>query len=219
MFRTPIVAHENCQANQERQEFFLGGQCPWRPMRDGALFMLERKGLAIGPWTANLEPGWEKGPHLRRPLRELDSPTMLGFVEWCQPKSSWLGWCRGMTLSVFETLDASLVMTLYRPWWPFSMWQVRDADDRRIGTFYRHFLFDGLGYWFAYLQAEAPGTGKFFTRTGVEMGSWQQGTAGETCLTFAQVPESSPFARMILLGMVLSWHLPERHMMKAKKGK
>ena len=56
-------------------------------------------------------------------------------------------------------------MSLYRPWGLMRMWQVFDAEERRIGSFYRQVLFDDLNYPFAYLQDEAPHRpSKFLTR-------------------------------------------------------
>jgi hypothetical protein len=124
--------------------------------------------------------------------------ALLGFAGWAPQ-----GWWRGRTIRVFEIPDASLLMTIHRPWGPMRMWQVFDAEERRIGSFYRQVLFDDLNYPLAHLQDEKPHRPrKFLTQPREELGVLEWINDGAGRLSF-QGP-INPFARMNLLGMVLT---------------
>jgi hypothetical protein len=162
--------------------------------------MLEKDRLLILPWssTAGLPRDDVAGLTQVRRIQDPSGGALLGFAGW-SPQS----WLRGTTLRVFEIPDASLLMSVHRPWGLMRMWQVYDAEERRIGSFYRKALVDGGGFPFAYLQDEQPGRPrKFLTRTRKEVGAleWQDDGAGR--LTFAASVD--PFARMNLLGVALT---------------
>ena len=63
---------------------------------------------------------------------------------------SWLFWLRKIRLDVFETDDASHLMTLMRSWTLFPIWELHDAEDRHVGSVYPKSLVtcdgDVLGY-------------------------------------------------------------------------
>lgn len=165
--------------------------------------MLESNELLILPWTSDNELK-DAGPEVRaRRIVDAGTGALLGEATWCARR--WpTSWWHGRIFRVHEGPDRSLVMTVHRPAGPLRMWQVRDAEERFVGTFYGNFLFDGLGYVLAGLHEDSSGGGKFLTRSGIELGSWKPRRDGACCLRFSSEPESSPFARMILLGKSLS---------------
>lgn len=165
--------------------------------------MLESSELLILPWkfipatAQDPSPGWTR--------RVLDPVTgaRLGFVTSSTRRWAGLSWCQRHQLDVFEDPDASSLMSVRRPWGVLRMWQVHDADERYIGAVYQGYLFDGVGYFFAYAEPSAGPTTHFFTRGRVHLGSWTNLPDGAGRLVFTPCLESSPFARMILLGRAL----------------
>lgn len=164
--------------------------------------MLEKDRLLILPWssTAGLPPEDVAGLSRVRRIQDPANNGLLGFAGWA-PQS----WWRGKTIRVFEIPDASLLMTVHRPWGPLRMWQAFDAEERRIGSFYRQTLLDAMNYPLAYLQEDRPGRPRKFLGPGptrTELGSleWLDNNAGR--LSFHG--GINPFVRMILLGMVLT---------------
>jgi hypothetical protein len=167
------------------------------------IYMLEKDRLLILPWSSTAGLPSEDVAGLTR-LRRIQDGILLGFAGWA-PQS----WWRGRTIRVFEIPDASLLMTLHRPWGPMRMWQVFDAEDRRIGSFYRQLLFDDLNYHLANLEDEKPRRPRrFLTRSKEELASLEWESDGTGRLSFHGVV--NPFARMNLLAMVLTMpFLPE----------
>jgi len=174
--------------------------------------MLQQPGLVILPWSApaGLDPAQDPPPQSSRAsfawvrqILDLHQAAELGFAG-CGPEGSrWLKWWRGRTIEVFEGIDASLLQTIRRPAGIMRMWQVFDAEEKRVGSFYRHVLFDGLGNIFAQLQEERAGRArKFLTRSGFELGAWEMRPDAVGRLTFAE--PFNPFVRMNLLAKVLT---------------
>jgi len=160
--------------------------------------MLEKERLLILPWSSTLGLPREDVAELSHVRRIQDlSGALLGFAGW-RPQ----GWWRGKTIRVFEIPDASLLMTVHRPWGPMRMWQVADAEERCIGSCYRDILLDGDSHPLAHLQEEtSKRRQKFLTRTRGELGTLEWLDDGGVRLSFQRTV--NPFARMNLLGKVL----------------
>src|SRR5688572_1376373 len=101
--------------------------------------MLEAQELAILPWSRADELVVDAGDSvaLVRRIVDAQSGQSLGFAAGQSPR-----WWRGTTVRAHEDEDASLLLTLTRPWGPFRTWRVHDAEERLIGTFYGNYLFD-----------------------------------------------------------------------------
>jgi hypothetical protein len=154
--------------------------------------MLEQRGLVLGPWTA--EPR-------QRPVRDADTGEALGFVR-CRPTHGWLQWLlNAQTLQVFETEDASLLLTLHRPSGWVRAWQLDDADGRAVATVSGVTLRDANGFCLAVAERRDEGGLRYVNGRGVEVGACAA-AAGGVCLTFS--PEATnPFLRMALLAATL----------------
>jgi hypothetical protein len=164
--------------------------------------MLEEPELLICPWAA--EPGPRSTAIRKRLIRLPATSRFLGFAR-AAPALSWWSWLTRRTLQVFETEDASLLMTLYRPWALRRTWEVRDAEERHVGFIYRNGLWDSAGARLAGTQwAAVNGAGRFLSPTGSELAAFEPGQDGIR-LVFHPVLEGKPFARMTVLAAVLSW--------------
>src|SRR4051794_30360819 len=109
--------------------------------------MLEHARLHIAGWTAAAK-GWT-----RAVSDEAGSP--LGFIRFTgRTKASWFSWLRGTRLEVYETDDASHLMTLVRSWGMTRIWDVYDADDQHIGSVYLSSLVDATGERRGYIDVE-----------------------------------------------------------------
>jgi hypothetical protein len=162
--------------------------------------MLEQRALLFGPWQPAEAGVWTQ------PVLDRVSRQRLGFVRhrtgirW--PLLRWLG---RETLEVFETEDASLLCSVHRPRGLSWCWEVRDADERRVGQVYRRLVLDGVGRRLALVVWPSSGSsGRFLTPQDAEIGTFARLDEG-TCLTFAPALDNSPFARMALLGAVLTY--------------
>src|SRR5262249_30357263 len=125
----------------------------------------------------------------------------LGFV---RRRSGLLSWLTGQAMEVFETEDASLVLTLRRPWGLSRTWEVVDAENRRVGMIYRHWLLDGLGQRLARAEPAADSApGRFIAADETELGTFDLRDDAGILLTFNE--SLDPFTRMTLLGASLSF--------------
>jgi hypothetical protein len=159
--------------------------------------MLEYQGLALGPWA-------DEDGERRRIVSVPASGNALGFVRAHGTLGSRWSWLARRSFEVFETEDASLLMSVYRPWGPFRGWSVFDAEDRRVAFIYRQSILDGAGERLAWVRPVEAGRGQFFAPGGAEVGSFEL-RHDRSLLTFGEALEGKPFARMALLGAVLSW--------------
>ena len=119
--------------------------------------MLEKQRLSILPWSssAGLPPADVEGFRWVRRIQDPAAGSILGFAGWTS-RAPLLSWWQGKSIRVFETPDASLLVTLHRPIGPLRRWRVFDAEDRRIGGFHGAVLFDGAGGVLARFQGNPP---------------------------------------------------------------
>src|SRR5687767_6376745 len=92
--------------------------------------MLEQACLLAHPWSR----ADEKSPWTRR-ITDL-AGAYLGVIRLELPSPGWFAWLRSLKLSVFETADASHLMTVTRRWAFSRIWDVYDAEDMHVGTLY-----------------------------------------------------------------------------------
>jgi hypothetical protein len=165
--------------------------------------MLESAALRIRPWEmCTADPaGRQRRGIFRRRLVEDSGGKVLGFVT---SQRRMLSWLKRKRLEVYESDDASLLMTVWGPGWLYRFWEIFDAEDRPRGVIDRAWLFDGVGEGLAILDMPAgSNSGKFTSPVGVELGTFQLLGADGARLTFTR--DLDPFARMVLLGAILSF--------------
>jgi hypothetical protein len=170
--------------------------------------MLEEPELLVCPWAAELSaPGAPAAPAVvrKRLIRTPAGGHVLGFARSLS-SSSWWSWLTRQRVQVFETDDASLLMTLYGPRGLRRTWEVRDAEERRVGHLYRHVLWEGTGSRLAVMQRSAgEGAGRFVSPSGTELAAFSLRQEAGILLDFSAALVGKPFARMMLLAAVLSW--------------
>ena len=155
--------------------------------------MLERQRLLIGPW--------EESPQPTRSVFDAASHGRLGIVRR-RPRV----WFRRETLEICETEDESLLCSIrLMPWWWFGcVSEVYDAEERRIAILRGAAIQDGLGRLLADVTEEGAGRGgKFIGRDLTMLAEWAV-SGEEVSLQFSEALASQPFAKMALLGEVLS---------------
>lgn len=174
--------------------------------------MLEQPTLLLCPWFAadsgagsdsaiDGDTGRKRAEWTRR-IIEPALERRLGFARW--DDSGLAGWLGRRLIQLFETDDASLVMTLERPWGMFRMWHVRDAEERQVGYAFRDVLFDGGGARLASLAPAGDGETALQTRGGQTLATWQHAPGGGILFRFAAHLDDNPFLRMVSLAAVLA---------------
>jgi hypothetical protein len=165
--------------------------------------MLEIASLLIHPWQYTGAVGWS------RRVVEAATGAPVGRVRWLgPPERSWFDWLRGQRLEVDETEDAALLMTLVRSWGLSRLWDVYDAEERRIGTIASPVLLDSDGGRRAYLDRADRWHGRMLSPESRVVAEYAQHGHAATHLRFAGDLEANPFLRMLLLGCVLIDDVP-----------
>jgi hypothetical protein len=161
--------------------------------------MLERQALLLGPWAEPAAPG---APPQRR-VRDAATGEALGFVARRRAGPRWLRWLLPVVLDVYETEDASLLCTFRSRKWVGNVWEVYDADERRVGSFDRGAVRDACEARLAEVRRSGGRDGgRFVSPAGLELADFGP-AAGGVLLTFTAAAEGNPFARMALLGATL----------------
>ena len=170
--------------------------------------MVEHPALLLRPWGASAGAagsaqgggGAAEGAAARR--RDVVDPVagqLLGFVRRPLRPFAWL---MRQADEIYETLDSSLLATLWRPWFVIRSWEIYDAENKRRGITLGHSVLDGAGHRLARLDASARDAGRFVAADGKELATLHINANAETLLTFTGAVD--PFTRMALLGAALS---------------
>jgi hypothetical protein len=170
--------------------------------------MLEAPSLWIHPWqrTGAVPRNWT------RLVTDGSTSAALGRVNWLgPPERSWFDWLRGQRLEVLETDDAALLLTLVRPWGLSRLWDVYDAEERRVGSIAALMLLDGEGDRRGYLDRHDHIGGRILDPTSHLLAEYGQRPDQVTQMRFAPGQEINPFLRMLLLGCVLTQQVPPPH--------
>jgi hypothetical protein len=155
--------------------------------------------LLVHGWTQRAEP--EGGRAWIRAISDA-AGRQLGFVRLAgAPRGSWFAWFRKVRLDVFETVDASHLMSVSRSWGMLRIWEVDDAEDRHVGTIHANSIISSDGEQLALIEHESPERVHLFDSIGRPLAKIGQSN-GAIEVTFASPP--NPFLRMLVLGCVLA---------------
>lgn len=161
--------------------------------------MLEQASLLVQAWMQ--APNGGGGALWTRSISDADQKP-LGFARLDRhTRSTWLPWFRKLRIDVFETEDASHLMSVSRLFAMSRAWVVDDAEDRRIGSIHAKLLLSSEGGTVASVQVESAHRVRLLDGANQFVATAQKhGALVE--LTFAPPPH--PFVRMLVLGWVLS---------------
>jgi hypothetical protein len=162
--------------------------------------MLEHALLVVHDWTQKAEPDGSLA-WMRAVTDAAGRP--LGFVRLDgDPRGAWFSWFRKVRLDLFETDDASHLMSVTRSWGMLRIWEVDDAEDRHVGTVYANSILSAEGERLAWIERATPERGRLLDSTGQQLAIFGK-KAGSLEVTFA--PPPNPFLRMLLLGCALAF--------------
>ncbi|MFO0968735.1 MAG: hypothetical protein U0793_24525 [Gemmataceae bacterium] len=171
--------------------------------------MLESRGLIVGPW-GRFEPkrAWAHAAPpgaWTRIIADAASGATLGFAAWRRSGPGFLaGWFGERQIEVFESEDASFLLSLSRGFW--RNWTVFDAEEQAIGAVFRGVRLQLRGEGFARLrQRRSPDPGGFVDRLNQTVARASRHDGSSWLVSFLDMPLSDPFARMVVLAAVLSW--------------
>ena len=172
--------------------------------------MLEHPSLFLRPWIHSfdkLRPANKvRGIGWVRAIVDPATDRALGFAGWDSGGlPGLLSWLGRKKILVFESEDASLLMTLYRPWGLFRMWEVLDAEEQRVGHLFQESVFDAYGARIATMGQAADGSETVLQApSGNILGTWQN-IPGQGCFFhFGENLDTNPFLRMVTLAGVLA---------------
>ncbi len=161
--------------------------------------MLEQRTLLVHGWTQEAEP--DGGLAWKRTIAD-STGRSLGFARLsADPRGTWFSWFRKIHLDVFETEDASHLMSVSRSWGMLRIWEVDDADNRHVGTIHANSIVSSDGERLAWIEHESPERVHLFDSIGRPLAGFAK-TAGGMEVTFASPP--NPFLRMLVLGGALA---------------
>jgi hypothetical protein len=157
--------------------------------------MLEEQALLLRPWE-------ESAGARRRVVAEPATGRPLGFARQ-QPAAPWLRWLTTSVLEVREAGDEPLLSTVHRFWNLGHLWEVRDADGRRVATVRRGRIEDRLGRTLAVRERAADGSAVWRrSPAGGVLAAATRGLEGLR-LDFTDAVADDPFAKMALLAAAL----------------
>jgi hypothetical protein len=164
--------------------------------------MLDYTTLLIHPWTQSAQP--DGSIAWIRQIAEI-AGRPLGFVRLDRRSAdSWFFWLRQLRLDVFETEDASHLMSLKRSWTLRTIWELHDAEERHVGYIYPKSLVASEGGMLGFLEFQGRGQGRILDHAGHALAQFSASEADEARVTFTPAPEVNPFLRMLILGAVLA---------------
>jgi len=147
--------------------------------------MLELQSLLLRPWTA--APG--RGPRAGAARAVVDPATgrPLGLVRVTAASGPWWRRLTRPALEVYETEDEALLFSVHCAWLLPFRWEVRDAEDRRLGT----------------LRSSELLAARRAMRAVHDLVTWSHAEAG-TLVRFSPELDGKPLAKMVGLAAVLT---------------
>jgi hypothetical protein len=171
--------------------------------------MLEAQALLLRPWAAAGRPPADRagaGPAAprRRTITDAATGRPLGFA--CKQPAAvplWLYWLAAPVLEVHEAGDEPLLFTVHRFWNLGPLWEVRDADGRRVAVVRRGRIEDRLGQSLAVRERATDGTETWLREPGGPALATTARAADDVRLRFVDALAGEPFVKMALLAATL----------------
>jgi hypothetical protein len=164
--------------------------------------MLEEADFLVHAWSrhavSNGESAW---------IRNItnSSSKQLGFVRFDgDPERSWWSWLRQVRLDIFETEDASHLLTILKNWGVLGSWIVQDAEGNHVGNLYSSTIITSEPLKIARIDIDANGNGAIRDMATQPIARVVQRADGVQEIAFTSEMSSNPFVRMLVLASVLT---------------
>jgi hypothetical protein len=163
--------------------------------------MLEQSLLMLNSWMRQATPAGDYA--WVRPIANAHG-LGLGFVQFLgTPRTSWFTWLQPTRLEVYETEDASHLMTLSRSWGILGSWRIDDAEERHVGNVYAATIVTSDHARLGYLETNADGQGRLLDPLSRALANFVR-RDGITEVSFLPDLSANPFVRMLVLGSILT---------------
>jgi hypothetical protein len=159
--------------------------------------MLEHASLWISAPTATWPPGLPRTGELLRWVLEGETRSPLGHVA-IRP-ARWWPWPAAGRVAAYEAPDSSLVFTARRAGLLRRAVVIDDADGHPAASVRGPYVVDRANRFVGYRQRPGLFVGSF----GVEVARWRHDGLA-TSITFGDSVRDEPFAKMGLLGAILT---------------
>ena len=161
--------------------------------------MLEHSTLLVQSWTHAPQ---QVGSRVWTRTITDSAGQPIGLLRFAgRPHGSWFSWLRRRRLDVYETPDASHLMSLTRSWGPLSIWHVHDAEENHVGGVYANTIVTSDSQRVGFLDRGAgcirDSSRRILAQFAVKSESLVE-------VTFSPEAPASPFVRMLLLGCILT---------------
>lgn len=160
--------------------------------------MLESVSLLIHPWTRKVNA--HTGTSWIRSITDA-AGRPLGFVRM-EADFTWFSWLRKTRLAVYETDDASHLMTLTRGL--FARWEIVDAENRHVGGLYAQNIVTSDHTRLGRLLTDADGSGIIDDGHSKQRARFSRKEGEMLEVSFAVDPAANPFVRMLVLASILT---------------
>ena len=157
--------------------------------------MLEHSSLLVHDWFC-------EAPTCTRSITDMAGQP-LGYVRLeAVEDATWFSWLRKVRLDVYETEDASHLMSLTRSWVALRAWDVYDAEDRHVGSIHPKTLMTAERVRVGLLDLESGDQGRINDPSGQTLAEYRKKSGDALEVTLTGPPD--PFLRMLILGSILT---------------
>lgn len=163
--------------------------------------MLEHASIFLHPWIHGTLK--ETGLAWTRPITDEAGHTLGHVCFEGTPRNPLFRWLQKIRLNVYETEDASHLMTLTRQWGVLGSWEVEDADLRHVGNVYSKAIVTSTCDCLGYIDRSSEEEGRILDVHGAVRVTYTR-RADVVEVRFTPEPAINPFVRMLFLASILS---------------
>jgi hypothetical protein len=164
--------------------------------------MLEESTLIIEAW-AHHEISAGKRVWIRRITSAAGRP--LGFAQFAgDPNRTWWSFFRNVRLDVFETEDASHLLSITRRWGILGNWLIRDSEENHVGNLYARTIVTSVPAKIGLFDLEADGNVCVHDMQSRVIARVLTRTLNVHEIAFTSDLPANPFVRMLVFGSILT---------------
>ena len=129
----------------------------------------------------------------------------LGFVQFDGDLNrTWWSWFRKLRLEVFETDDASHLMTITRRWGILGNWLIQDSEEHHVGNLYARTIVTSEPAKIGLFELEATGNVCVHDRQSRVIARISRRSTSVHEIAFTSDMPANPFVRMLVFGSILT---------------